>query len=508
MVAKRGLDKKTVDGIKGLPKVERKDDGGVSGDNQTESATGVSTGNDQAYAPDLTDTSAAPEDDSATNGMTPEQVAMYQKYGISPITAPTDVSATTAPDNTASPATSDQVPMASAANPNTSSIVSGGNQDTSTGGEYGPLAGAYGEAYGQASQAIKDAEDARKAGNTQTQTALTNLQSGMAASQTRTDANHADWKAKDDQLMADFQSGKVDPNRVWSNTSTGNKIIAGIGVLLSGIGSGLTGQPNMAMKVINDTIDKDIDAQKNNLGKTATLLEMNYRRYGNMQSAEAATRATLIGTAQTQLQGIAANTQNGIAAANAKTALAQLSMQKAQMEQNAWIFGRKNEVMNSGGGGSVIRSPAEAQMLFPNQWIDLGPGAGIRVARSPEALKNVADFKQHADTVTGTLDDMTGFMNQVGTAWTPANRAKAEALRAQAVSEVNELADTKRISEADMELVNKQIGNPGAFLQSDAAARIATTRKMIQNRANAVYGANLINYSPGTVSGVSTPGIK
>ncbi len=149
MVAKRGLDKKTVDGIKGLPKVERKDDGGVSGDNQTESATGVSTGNDQAYAPDLTDTSAAPEDDSATNGMTPEQVAMYQKYGISPITAPTDVSATTAPDNTASPATSDQVPMASAANPNTSSIVTGGNQDTSTGGGYGPLAGAYGEAYGQ-----------------------------------------------------------------------------------------------------------------------------------------------------------------------------------------------------------------------------------------------------------------------------------------------------------------------------------------------------------------------
>lgn len=55
---------------------------------------------------------------------------------------------------------------------------------------------------------------------------------------------------------------KVDPDRFWNNKSTGQKISIGIGLMLGGIGSGLTGGPNTAAQMINSAIDNDIQAQK------------------------------------------------------------------------------------------------------------------------------------------------------------------------------------------------------------------------------------------------------
>lgn len=129
----------------------------------------------------------------------------------------------------------------------------------------------------------------------------------------------ADLDAEHKQLASDVVNAKIDPNRVWNNSSTGNKIGAAIGILLSGIGSGLTGSPNMAMGVIKDNIDKDIEAQKAELGKKENLLSQNLRKYGDLNTA---THATML-----QLGAI---TQGQIAAAAAKTG-SQDVLAKAQM---------------------------------------------------------------------------------------------------------------------------------------------------------------------------------
>ena len=54
----------------------------------------------------------------------------------------------------------------------------------------------------------------------------------------------------------------IDSGRFWKNLSTGDKIIAAIAVGLSGIGSGLTGQQNQALAMINKHIDADLKDQK------------------------------------------------------------------------------------------------------------------------------------------------------------------------------------------------------------------------------------------------------
>lgn len=107
----------------------------------------------------------------------------------------------------------------------------------------------------------------------------------------------------------EINNGKIDPNRMWHNKSTGAKVGSIIGMLLSGVGSGLSGQRNMAMDVLNKQIDNDIDAQKANLGQKKTALEGFMHEYGNVKDASAALRLNYLAAVDAQMGKIAA--QNG-----------------------------------------------------------------------------------------------------------------------------------------------------------------------------------------------------
>lgn len=115
-----------------------------------------------------------------------------------------------------------------------------------------------------------------------------------------------DYKAKFDEdykrindegneLRKQIGDGKIDPNHFWHEAGTGGKVAAGIGMLLSGFGVGKMAAAHMsagnaAMKVIQDGIDRDIDAQKANLETKKSLLQDNYRRTGDLRLALAETR--------------------------------------------------------------------------------------------------------------------------------------------------------------------------------------------------------------------------
>lgn len=58
---------------------------------------------------------------------------------------------------------------------------------------------------------------------------------------------------------------KIDNNRFWSNSSTGNKVMAGISIALGALGQAFTGgDRNYALEIIDKAIDRDIDEQKAN----------------------------------------------------------------------------------------------------------------------------------------------------------------------------------------------------------------------------------------------------
>lgn len=83
----------------------------------------------------------------------------------------------------------------------------------------------------------------------------------------------------------------INPNAYWDslagpdkdNPQYGKKIMVAIGMVLSGIGSGLTGQPNMALEMYKRNTDLAIDAQKR---KFENLMRVAAERRGLLKTAQ------------------------------------------------------------------------------------------------------------------------------------------------------------------------------------------------------------------------------
>lgn len=64
-------------------------------------------------------------------------------------------------------------------------------------------------------------------------------------------------------------------NDYWENKSTGDKVLAGIAIMLGGIGGQMQGdKSNRALDIINKAIEVDLDTQKNNIANQLNLAEM------------------------------------------------------------------------------------------------------------------------------------------------------------------------------------------------------------------------------------------
>ena len=133
-----------------------------------------------------------------------------------------------------------------------------------------------------------------------------------------------------DKTTQDIQNGHIDPQHYYNSKSTAGKVSTAIGLILGGIGGGLTHQENPAMKFLENQMSNDIDAQKANLGKSQNLLSSYYHQYGNLQDAERATQATYLSMYGAELQKAAAQNADPAAQARAQQLLGQLKVAKAQ----------------------------------------------------------------------------------------------------------------------------------------------------------------------------------
>lgn len=132
-------------------------------------------------------------------------------------------------------------------------------------------------------------------------------------------------------LMKDYQNGTIKPQHYLESMGTGAKVGTAIGILMSGLGSGLAGQENMAMGFLNNQINKDIDAQKANLGIKENLLNANYKQFGNMHDAMNMTRAMQNDIYASKIAQAAANVQDPLAKAKALQLSGQLHERSTQV---------------------------------------------------------------------------------------------------------------------------------------------------------------------------------
>lgn len=132
-----------------------------------------------------------------------------------------------------------------------------------------------------------------------------------------------------DSAAKEYADGKIEPNRIWQNMGTGQKVATSIGLILGGLSSGLTGKENPAAQYLDKLIDNDIAAQRADLGKKENLLGVLYKKYGNLTDAMNMAKAYQLQTVDMQLKADAAKYSDPMAKARA---MQQSGMLRAQMD--------------------------------------------------------------------------------------------------------------------------------------------------------------------------------
>lgn len=134
---------------------------------------------------------------------------------------------------------------------------------------------------------------------------------------------------------------KIDPGAFWAKKSTGDKILAGLSIALSGFAEGYAGRSgNPALTMINKAIQDDILAQReNHMSQRAGIAEKRsaynnlMNKYQNEEAALAGAKAAALERMQGQVAEMAARKSGTEAAINAEKMIAQLQMEKEAANQ-------------------------------------------------------------------------------------------------------------------------------------------------------------------------------
>lgn len=131
-----------------------------------------------------------------------------------------------------------------------------------------------------------------------------------------------------ENVVNDMKNNLIDPEHYMNSKSTFGKIRTAIGIVLAGIGSGITHQENPALKFLHDNIQRDVDAQVANQGTRKNLLTALNEQYGNQQVATKMLNAIYTAKTEDELRQAAAKSMDPMAQARALQAIGPLQQQK------------------------------------------------------------------------------------------------------------------------------------------------------------------------------------
>ena len=298
-----------------------------------------------------------------------------------------------------------------------------------------------------------------------------------------------------DKIRNDIATQKIDPTRVWSNMSTGNRVLAGISIFLGGVAGGMQGTENRALKIINDAIDKDIDSQKSELGKKQNLLAINLQKYRNIQDAAAATKAQLMAVTQAQVQSAAAKagSKQALAAAQMFQGQTELEMGKLKMQLAASQM-TQNKLMDPRG-----MSPKEAMQMnqeIQDKLVQL-PNGQYYPAFNKESAVKVREAQAKLMPIKALMTEASNFMDQGYTLPVTQRNTEAKRLKANILVELKNLKELGQLTEADMDIINPLVPQLGDILfQGKDRDAIASINRQLDNKLNATYSAYLPGLNP------------
>lgn len=363
------------------------------------------------------------------------------------------------------------------------------------------------EAFGEYKQGMSEAGQQRlDAINEQGQLAIEQgrMESTLLAEQSVADA---DLEAKRQAMQVDYQnarqaqmeklqtltdkyaSAEIDPQKYWNSRNTGQKVLAGIGMFLSGIGSGLAGGPNQAIGVINNAIDRDIDAQKENLAKAGgavakqqSLLSVMRDQFGDDAAAMAGTRLSMRQNALDQINVL----KTRAAGPEKKAQLDQLAAELAQANlKDAQTFGMQVDAQAANAAAENGKLRLDAQR---NQIMMAGKAGGQEKPTATQAGLSALDEIEAKFEKVG-MGAYFGAKYIPGTAADDLDQSTQANIMALAASLTPGGKAPRNVEEAIKRV--KAAGMPtGTTTKGEGKSDFATIRRAIQRNAGLPSGAN------------------
>lgn len=331
-----------------------------------------------------------------------------------------------------------------------------------------------------------------------------------------------DLNIENDNWKQDLTNGHIKPETyqsMYAKQDTLGKFGTLFGMLVSGIGSGITGQPNAVISMMDKVIDNDLNAQKQSKTNAFNFLnmerehQMNKAQIGHMNAQTAASQYEL---AKAKMQYTAVHNEYDRIMKLPEGPQKQQQLQtlgmvlqgfdQKNMDMNA-VIGSKEAML---GGLMNPQSGQDPESGFANQMQKMKmmgmkdqaedmekhhiPGIAQRANRpvDPKDITELKDNKRAQDL----LNEALNFKQQhPGASWHPTDRAKAETLMANLGDAVRQSTGAGVFKASEMENIKNQIGHSPADFMSALTTnpKLQQTLKKVQGDYNALVGSYIGN---------------
>lgn len=357
----------------------------------------------------------------------------------------------------------------------------GGNAQTSNPGMQGMFGnvGQLAQDYGQEERGIRNRAKAEGELGGDQAIAARKYQSAIMNAQKKYTQDYGDLNTEVDRTIKDIKDQHINPNQYMENMSTGQRVSTAIGLILGGLGGGLAHTSNTAQDFLNKQIDRDIDAQKQELGKKNNLLTAYYHKYGNIRDAADMSRAVALGNMSAQFQEAAAKSKDPLAKARADQQIGPIELQKHQLLQGIAFRNNIMQQSQQPGGGGVDPAVAIQYTVDDKQ--------------RPAAFKELEMAKNRGDLKKKLLDayDAAAQQNTIG------NRAMHLGSEPAQVNRVRTLMmpllkdEAGRINDAELEISNSNLPAMG-----DSKQKIDDKRSTFEQLIDSKMAAPVLDAHP------------
>lgn len=307
--------------------------------------------------------------------------------------------------------------------------------------------------------------------------------------------NYKKYQEDHDNIMHDIQANHISPDNYWKDHS---KLLTGLGIILAGFNP--SDKPNAALDFLNKQMERNLDAQKAEMGKRNNLLSALQHQYGDSVTATTMFNTIQRGMIADKLQQIANQNGGAQAQATAKQLAGELKMQNAQqIGQNAM----RATMLKSGEGAPGnnpdaaiqqqlhamrIANPAMAKEIEA-RYI---PSVGMASIPVPEKVRATI---QERKVLGESIDQLINFQKKYGGTLAgitdPQIKNQGEALAKQVQDQYRRANDQGVFKESEAAFVNGVIADSPSSLFSKytKAPGYRTAAQINQQNLNAAYSA-------------------